>query len=416
MAKQATRSSRIELRHEDATATRIRVLHVTEAVGHGSLRSIELQMLNMPRARFDVEIAIPPPEMQPRGSDSSYVRRAEASGFAVHFVPMSRGILGLMRLPRAVVKLSNLIREGQYDIVHCHNAVAGVIGRLAATVAGFRPVIYQPHALPFNSFVNPASRLGYWIVELAMGQLTTRFIASSESEKAQVLAARLIQNSRIEVIEYPVDSESFEPNIMTSSTWRRSMSLPSNAILIGTTARHAPQKGLSYLMDAAAVVCREADNAYFVLAGDGPLRPDLERRARMHGIADKVLFLGHRSDIRNLLSAYDIFVLPSLWEALPYALIEAMLMRLPIVASAVAGCSDIIASSQTGLLVPPKDPDALASALLHLVFDVEDRRRLGLNAREAALARFSVSTSINKIVGLYSEIVGNGQHQRLVWR
>src|SRR4029453_11595231 len=129
--------------------------------------------------------------------------------------------------------------------------------------------------------------------------------------------------------------------------------------VILTPARLHPQKGHEYLLAAAAQI----PDATFVLAGDGPLRSELEVRARELGIAGRCLFLGERADVPDLLAAADLFVLPSLFEGLPVSILEAMAAGRPVVATAIGGTDEVVTTEQTGLLVPPRDPVAIAAAI-----------------------------------------------------
>ena len=171
--------------------------------------------------------------------------------------------------------------------------------------------------------------------------------------------------------------------------------------VILTPARLHQQKGHEYLLAAATQV----PDATFVLAGDGPLRSGLEARARELGIADRCLFLGERSDVQDLLAVSDLFVLPSLFEGLPVSILEAMAAERPVIATAIGGTDEAITSEQTGLLVPPRDPAALASVIRRLQGDASLAQRLASAGRERVEREFSVEVSARRIMQIYEQVL-----------
>ena len=181
--------------------------------------------------------------------------------------------------------------------------------------------------------------------------------------------------------------------------------------VILTPARLHPQKGHEYLLAAITQV----PDATFVLAGDGPLRLELEARARELGIADRCLFLGERSDVQDLLAAADLFLLPSLFEGLPVSILEAMAAERPVVATAIGGTDEVVTSEQTGLLVPPRDPVAIAAAIRRLRAEPALARTLASAGRERVELEFSADVAAGRVMRIYDEVfaevggsVGNG--------
>jgi glycosyltransferase involved in cell wall biosynthesis len=168
-----------------------------------------------------------------------------------------------------------------------------------------------------------------------------------------------------------------------------------------TPARLHPQKGHTYLLAAAAQV----PDATFVLAGDGPLRRELEAEARTLGISDRCVILGYRSDVPELLAVADLFVLPSLYEGLPISVLEAMAAGRPVVATAIGGTDEAITSELSGLLVPPRDPVALASAIRRLRADPALAARLASAGRERVEREFSTDVTARQVMQIYDEVL-----------
>lgn len=170
-----------------------------------------------------------------------------------------------------------------------------------------------------------------------------------------------------------------------------------------TPARLHEQKGHAFLLEAAARV----PDATFVLAGDGPLRAGLEARARELGVAERCVFLGHRTDIAELLAVADLFVLPSLYEGLPVSVLEAMAARRPVVATAIGGTDEAVAHERTGLLVPPSDSGALAAAIRRLRSDPALAERLAAAGRERVEREFSSLAAARGVMRIYDELIGS---------
>jgi glycosyltransferase involved in cell wall biosynthesis len=172
--------------------------------------------------------------------------------------------------------------------------------------------------------------------------------------------------------------------------------------VILTPARLHEQKGHADLLVAAAMV----PGGTFVLAGDGPLRAELERQAVELNVAERCVFLGYRADVSDLLAAADLFVLPSLFEGLPVSVLEAMAAERPVVATAIGGTDEVVAHEVTGLLVPPRDPAALAAAIRHLQADPALAGRLAAAGRDRVQREFSSAVTAREVMRIYDEVAG----------
>jgi glycosyltransferase involved in cell wall biosynthesis len=179
----------------------------------------------------------------------------------------------------------------------------------------------------------------------------------------------------------------------------------SHTPVIGTLARLHEQKGHSYLLDAVAQLRREIPDVKALVVGDGELRPSLEQRTQALRLSDSVIFTGTRRDVPEILALLDVFVLPSLWEGLPIALLEAMAAGLPVVATRVGGVPEVVVDGETGLLVPPRDPDALSEAILTLLQDPDLRQKMGQAGQERVREYFSVERMVEETEALYERLL-----------
>ena len=186
---------------------------------------------------------------------------------------------------------------------------------------------------------------------------------------------------------------------------RAALQISPGAFVIGTIGRLHEQKGHRYLLDAAAAVLRRRTDALFLIAGYGPLRATLEAQASELGIASSVRFLGYRADPAAILAALDLFVLPSLWEGMSNALLEAMAAGLPIVATSVDAAPEQIVHGESGMLVAPANADELAEAITFLSFDRAKAAALGRNARERVEAVFPMRRMTQAYLDLYDSMM-----------
>ena len=186
---------------------------------------------------------------------------------------------------------------------------------------------------------------------------------------------------------------------------RKELSVDSETCLIGTVGRLTPVKGIPYLLDAARILLRQGANVKVLVVGDGSIRQDLLAQARNLGVGERVVFLGHREDTDVLLQALDIFVLPSLSEGIPMALLEAMAASRPIVASRVGGIPEIIEDGVEGFLVEPMDVDSLAERCRRLIKSPDVARKMGEQARTRVERDFSAVAMADRVASVYNKLL-----------
>ena len=386
----------------------IKLLHVLEAMGGGTKKLLELVITNTPSDEFDITLALPPPApydpMRPL-ADAAFPDRMRARGYRVVTVPMVGGGPKIAPNLRAALALYRVIRREKYDIVHCWSSTAGFVGRLAAKWAGVPAVIYSPEGFAFSEFVSPWRRRVYIAAEQLLGRFTDSLIACSETEQQQALDARIVPPGKLVLIENPLDTERYDIETIDAPVKRLELGLPEDAPVVGMVARLTPQKGPSYFVEAASLVQSELPHAHFVLVGDGELRAEVEALATELGLDGRLHLLGNRDDYLPIMSTFDVFVLSSLWEGMPYAPLEAMLLQKPVVATDISGARDIIQKMGAGVLVPPMNSWALADAILALLRYPERAAELGRQAEKSVRSRFGIQSASDRLVQLYSELL-----------
>lgn len=295
----------------------------------------------------------------------------------------------------APFRLRRLVKDVGVRLLHSHNTAPWFCSVSASLGRAGTDVVHTDHA---RSFPDKWRRA---IGERFCSRMAHSVVAVSEHGKRQLVQYEGIEPARIEVIPNGVDTAPFE-------TLTPPPVDPARRIKIGTAVRFTDQKQLCDLVAAVGLLVREGLPVQLRLAGDGPQRADLEQQARTLGITEHVEFLGYCSDIPAVLGELDIYTLSSVWEGMPMGLIEAMAAARPAVCTDVGGVSEVIQPERTGLLVPARNPEAMAAALRRLVTQPAWARELGLAGRERALQEFTLDAMCGRYAALYEQVLKRG--------
>ncbi|MEW5736093.1 MAG: glycosyltransferase family 4 protein [Thermodesulfobacteriota bacterium] len=307
----------------------------------------------------------------------------------------------------ALRELFRIIRERRPQIVHTHSSKAGLLGRLAARAARVPAVIHTPHGHVFSGHFGPAASRVFLAVERAAARITDRTVALTEGERNDYLALKVGAPESIVVIHSGVPLERFSRQSSTPADARESLGLGPDGPVVGTVGWLLPIKGPGTLLAAMGRVWETHPDAVLVYVGQGPLQEELAREASRMGKGKNVIFTGWRSDVENLLPAFDVFVLASENEGMGRAVVEAMAAGKPVAASRVGGIPDLVRDGETGFLVPPGDSPALAGAIETLLADPARASAMGEKGRELAPA-FSLSAMLEKLDRLYGDVLLDG--------
>lgn len=306
-------------------------------------------------------------------------------------------------------ELLQIFRKERFHLVHTHNPKPGIIGRIAARLAGVPRVVNTVHGL----YATPDDRPSKRIPVLALERLAARFshLELYQSEEDLIWARRLglVTRERSELLGNGVDLARFDPALVPSErvrALRDELGIPVDALVFGTVARLVVEKGYRELFAAAGKVrATHPDVRFLVVGPSDPDKADALNRGEIDAAREDVVFAGWREDTRDLLALMDVFLLPSWREGLPRSAIEAAAMGKPLILTDIRGCREVARPGMEGLLVPPRDPARLAEAIEQMATDPGGRARMGAAARARALQRFDERRVTDLIVERYRSLL-----------
>jgi glycosyltransferase involved in cell wall biosynthesis len=311
----------------------------------------------------------------------------------VREIDPARDLLALWRLYR-------FLRTHPYDVVHLHSSKAGIIGRVAAKLAGVPVIVHTAHGWPFTREQSRLGRILDITLEKMCAPLCDVIVVVADPDRVDGQRLGIGRPDQYRLIRSGVEIEHYRDVPLTRADARRRLGLPEHAFVIGTVGRLSPQKAPLDLLAAFERVAAVRPEAHLVLVGDGPQRDAVMARTTEAGLSDRVHLLGLRRDVAEIQRAFDVFALASRWEGLPRVFPQAMAAGLPIVATRVAGAPDAVIPGETGWLVEVGDIAGLAVHLGTLAGDPELTRRMGEKGR-ARVEEFSARRMVDQLAELY---------------
>lgn len=340
--------------------------------------------------------------------ESNATRFREAGAKIVQSPLWRRSIQPLDVVP--LVHLFQLCRREKFDLVATHTSKGGFLGRLAARAARVPHVVYHAHAFFFNHMPHGPRRTFYVALERFAARFGDHIITVSEEHRQGAIGAGVDVAARMTTALNGIDLRPFAA--ADGAAARAALGFGPNDLLLGAVGRLAPYKGFEFLLRALPAVFEAHPQAQLLLCGDGPMEAELRAECDRAGVASRVHFLGFRRDIPALLAAFDVFVQPSEREGLSIALLEAAAAGRPAVACTITGNAEVVTHGDTGLLVAPADPEALAGALCAVLADAGARTRMGEAARRRAASLFGEERMVHENIVVYDRLVASPVHRR----
>jgi glycosyltransferase involved in cell wall biosynthesis len=310
---------------------------------------------------------------------------------------------------RCLRELTRFMREGRYDIVHTHSSKAGILGRVAARRAGVPIVVHTLHSLVFHDYQAAWKNRLYIALKRRCAPLTDVLISVNDKTTQGALAAGIGHPAQYTTIYSGMELGPFltvRERLPVGEAKRR-LGLPAEAPVVGKIARLFPLKGHAEFLDAAAAVARQVPDVHFLLVGDGALRAELQERARVLGLAGRVVFAGlvDPTQVPDHIQAMDVVVHSSLREGIARVIPQAGAVGKPVVAFAMDGAPEVIRDGVSGFLVPPRDTDALAARVVELLRAPGKRAEFGEVGRAFAAEHFGVETMVQRIGDVYRQLL-----------
>jgi lipopolysaccharide/colanic/teichoic acid biosynthesis glycosyltransferase/glycosyltransferase involved in cell wall biosynthesis len=317
---------------------------------------------------------------------------------------------------KALIALYRLIRRERPQIVHTHAAKPGVLGRVAARLAGVPVVVHTFHGHILRGYYGTAMSWLLCRMERMLAGLSDRIIAVSEQVKQDLVRYGVARPEKICVIPLGLELDAFLDSQAHRGAFRRELGIGDDVPLVGIVGRIFPIKNHRLFLEAAARVAGKEPTARFVVVGDGTLRSEMEALGRQLDLGARITFTGWRRDLPRVYADLDVLVVSSDNEGTPVSAIEAMASGCPIVATRVGGLPDLVEDGTIGHLVPPGDAEAMAEGILGLLRDEDRARRMGSSARERVQDRYRAERLCRDIETLYAELLSSMSGRRMAAR
>jgi len=307
----------------------------------------------------------------------------------------------------ATLRLWRTIRRGGYDVVHTHSSKAGIVGRIAARLAGVPVIVHTAHGWGFNRHQPRHVFWLYVLLERLCARISKAIVVVGTPNREEALALGIGRHEQYRLIRSGIELQAYRDVSLSREQARDRVGLPHDAFVIGSVGRLGEQKSPLDLLAAFEPVAAAHPAARLVFVGDGPLRTELEHAVARRGLAGRVHLLGLRRDVPELLRAFDVFALASRWEGLPRVFPQAMAAGLPVVATLVDGAPDAITPGENGWLVPVGDMRAMGDRLCALAADPAAARRMG-EAGRARVEEFDARRMVEELTCLYASLANGG--------
>ncbi len=390
-----------ELLRADAPRARKRVLHlITRLIVGGAQENTIASVERVDPERYDSQLWIGPQT----GSEGSLLADARSRGIVVRVLPNLVREINPRRDALVLVQLVRLLRRGRFDIVHTHSSKAGILGRIAAKIAGVPHIVHTVHGWGFHDRMSPLTKNTYATLEKLLQPWTRPLISVSSKTTRVGLDEGIGRPDAYRLIRSGIPLTRFFPDPECGSEVRERLGLRADDIVIGSVGRLSPQKNPRDFVRVAELLLRAHENLMVVYVGDGPMRAEIERTLDSIGLSDRVLLLGIRDDVPDLLRAMDVFILTSLWEGLPRVVLQALATGLPVVAYDTAGIGEVVKRGKNGHLVEPGAVGEMVELLDRLVADASLRSAMGKAAVEEFGTAFTEDGRIRDLENLYDEL------------
>lgn len=381
----------------------VKVLHlITRLIVGGAQENTVYTARFLDPQLFDVDVICGPQT----GSEGSLIEEALASGVKLSILPELVRELNPYKDFIAFLKLYFILRKNRYAIIHTHSSKAGILGRLAAKLAGTPIIIHTVHGWSFHDYMSRWRKRLFITLEKISAMFTYRLIVVTQKDIEKGLKHGIGKPNQYHLIRSAIPLAEFLDTPSNPNQLREELGIPLNAAVIGTVGRLSPQKNPLDWLQIAAQIAAQKPECYFLLVGDGPLRNQVETQIDALHLRNRVILTGLRRDVPQLLSVIDVFLLTSLWEGLPRVIPQAMCREVPIVAYASDGVAEVIEHGRNGMICPPGEIHLAAQYCLQLLDSEELRVKITKEAKKIATEQFDLRIMIQQLERLYLDCLG----------
>jgi len=379
----------------------IRVAYILTPVDFGGAERVSLTFLkNVDRTLFDI---CPILLIRPWETGNIFIEKIEKENYQYLTIPVALRPLkegkDYFRVIRCFKMLFSILKGKNFDLVHTNGYFADIIGVPASRLLGI------PHIATCHGFIsNDRNLKSYNKLDIMALRFSKRIIAVSEGIKNNLISSG-VKRQQVIVLQNAVELSMDDNMFLKHRDYvRNKYHIRKEEIVLGYIGRISEEKGLRYLMEAGSKLIHSGVPLKIMIVGDGPQKIEMARFAQQAGLQNKVIFAGFQKDIETWLPSMDIFVLPSLTEGTPMALLESMACGIPVIATAVGGVPQIVDSGKNGILVSPAKTEEIVSAILNIITNKDLHKKLSEAGKETIRNRFNLNKWVNEIESIYLEV------------
>jgi glycosyltransferase involved in cell wall biosynthesis len=367
---------------------------ITKGVWGGAQKYVYTLATSLPKESFEPVVLC--------GTGEELPQKLKEAHIPVHSLPTLHRDISVIKEIRSFLSLVAYIKKEKPDVLHLNSPKIGGLGALAGRCLGIKQIIYTAHGWPFNEQRSTGSKTAIWLLSWITVLLSHKTIVIAEKEKDQALDMPFISSQKISFIKNGIEKIDFLPKIAARKeiSLKVGRNIPAKAFWIGSIAELHKNKGLEYAIVALSKISHPV---VYVIMGEGEERIHLERLIKKHIMQDKVVLCGFTKDASRYIKAFDCYLLPSIKEGLPYALLEAGSGGVPGIASKVGGIPDIIENGTHGILTTAGQVGEISRAIQYMIDNPEKIKLYGKNIKKRIDHEFSLEKMIRQTMAIYSE-------------
>lgn len=376
---------------------KLNVAYLLTPIEFGGAEKVSINFLkSVNRDKFNI---LPVVLIRPWENDNFFIRFLKSEGYVYYKVPVALKSPGegndYFRVFRCWAMIFSILKNLSCHIVHTNGYFADLIGVSCAKYFKI-PCVSTCHG-----FVPNDKKIQFYgFLDRIALRFCSKIIAVSDDLKRELILSG-IKKEKIQVIQNAVAQHYTTDNFLQKKNKRKEIGVQDGQMVLGYVGRLSEEKGVKYLVEACSVLRDNRIPFRLLLVGEGPEKHNIKELAIRNGILENVYFAGFQNDIESWLAVLDIFVLPSLTEGTPMALLEAMSVKLPVIATAVGGVPKVIENMKNGILVSPANPDQIAAAVTKIFENNELRKQIGSAAAETIATQFNIDQWVEKIESVY---------------